>query len=62
MNVVKVCDGEDPNTPVTPEDPGTDLPSKLPTTGPEAIAGGIIATGSIATAAGYYIASRRQLR
>lgn len=62
VNVVKVCDGEDPNTPVTPEDPGTDLPSKLPTTGPEAIAGGIIATGSIATAAGYYIASRRQLR
>lgn len=34
----------------------------LPSAGPNAIAGGVIAAGSIATAAGYYIASRRQLR
>lgn len=41
----------------------TDEPVKeLPNTGPEAIAGSIIAAGSIATAAGYYIVSRRQLR
>lgn len=37
-------------------------PTKLPETGPTAIASGVIATGSIATAAGYYIVSRRQLR
>lgn len=35
---------------------------ELPDTGPEAIAGGVIATGSIVTAAGYFIASRRALR
>lgn len=37
-------------------------PSTLPNTGPEAVAGGVIAAGSIVTAAGYYIASRRSLR
>lgn len=37
-------------------------PVTLPTTGPEAVAGGIVAAGSIATAAGYYVASRRSLR
>ena len=40
----------------------TDTPNQLPNTGPEAIVGGIAATGSIVTAAGYYIASRRALR
>lgn len=45
------------NTPNTP-----DTPTKLPETGPEAVAGGVIAAGSIVTAAGYYIASRRSLR
>ena len=39
-----------------------DKPSQLPNTGATEIAGGIIATGSVATAAGYYIASRRALR
>ena len=34
----------------------------MPKAGPEAIVGGVVATGSIVTAAGYYIASRRQLR
>lgn len=54
----KVCE----NNP-TPEEPKTDNPvDELPTTGPEAVAGGIIAVGSIATAAGYFIVSRRQLR
>lgn len=55
----------DPEDPSTPVDPGTEdpnLPSELPTTGPEAIVGGVVATGAIVTAAGYYIASRRQLR
>lgn len=45
-----------------PEEPKGDTPTKLPSTGPEATIGGIIAAGSIATAAGYYVASRRQLR
>ncbi len=49
----KVCE----NTPT----PTTNTPNQLPTTGPEAIAGGVIATGSVVTAAGYYIASRRSL-
>lgn len=39
-----------------------DQPSNLPNTGPEAIAGGAIAAGSIVTAAGYFISSRRNLR
>ena len=39
-----------------------DNPNKLPDTGPASIAGGIIATGSVVTAAGYFIASRRSLR
>ena len=55
----------DPEDPSTPVDPGTEdpnLPNELPTTGPEAIVGGVVATGAIVTAAGYYIASRRQLR
>ncbi len=37
-------------------------PNELPNTGPEAMVGGIAATGSVVTAAGYYIASRRALR
>lgn len=52
VHVTKECE--------VPEEPET--PTKLPQTGPEAIAGGVIAAGSIATAAGYYVASRRQLR
>ncbi len=44
----------------TPEEP--EKPNKLPDTGPEALAGGAIAAGSIVTAAGYYVSSRRSLR
>lgn len=55
----KVCENTDPTTPVNPD---PDKPNKLPNTGPEALAGGVIATGSIVTAAGYYIVSRRALR
>ena len=52
----KVC--EEP----TPEEPKEDLPTELPSTGPEAVAGSVIALGSLGTATGYYIASRRHLR
>ena len=44
------------------ENPGNNKPNELPNTGPEAVAGGAIAAGSIVTAAGYFIASRRNLR
>lgn len=47
-----------PNPTPTPTDPGT----KLPSTGPEAVMGSVLGIGSIATAAGYYITSRRALR
>ena len=39
-----------------------DAPATLPKTGPEAIVAGILGAGSVVTAAGYYIASRKQLR
>ncbi len=35
---------------------------ELPNTGPEAVAGGAVAAGSVVTAAGYFITSRRSLR
>ena len=47
VRVGKVCDNE---------------PTVMPSTGPESIIGGVVATGAVATAAGYYIASRRQMR
>lgn len=50
----------EPTTPTNPTTPGT--PSELPSTGPVAVAGSVIGIGSIVTAAGYYIASRRALR
>lgn len=46
----------------TEEEEKTSMPSALPKTGPEAIAAGVIGVGSIVTAAGYYVASRKQLR
>jgi len=59
----KVCEGDEPTPTPTPDEPTSEeTPKELPTTGPEAIVGGVIATGSVVTAAGYYIASRRQLR
>jgi len=57
----KVCE-DDPTPPTDPEDPEEPITPSLPTTGPSMIAGGIVAGGSIATAAGYYIVSRRQLK
>lgn len=56
----KVCEEPTPEEP-TPEEP-EDIPTELPSTGPEAVAGSVIALGSLGTATGYYIASRRQLR
>ena len=55
--VTKVCENKPEEPTPTPEPT-----PELPYTGPEAIAGGVVAAGSIVTAAGYYIASRRQLR
>lgn len=54
----KVCA---PNE-TTPDVPTTDTPSSLPNTGPMAVTGGVIATGAVVTAAGYFLASRKQLR
>lgn len=51
----KVCE-----TPDVPTTGGT--PNSLPNTGPAAVAGGVIATGAVVTAAGYFLASRKQLR
>ena len=64
VHLTNICpvDPEDPSTPVDPGTEDPNLPNELPTTGPEAIVGGVVATGAIVTAAGYYIASRRQLR
>lgn len=36
--------------------------TEIPKTGPEALAGGAVAAGSVVTAAGYFVASRRSLR
>jgi len=58
VHLTKVCE----NTPDPTPDPEPTPTPELPNTGPEMVAGGVIATGSIATAAGYYIASRRALR
>ncbi len=58
VHLNKVCE----NTPNEEPKKDEETPTNLPTTGPEAVAGGVIAAGSIVTAAGYYIASRRQLR
>lgn len=60
----KVCtpDTPKPNPTPTPDVPTTDTPSSLPNTGPMAVTGGVIATGSVVTAAGYFLASRKQLR
>ena len=67
--LVKKTDGcsTTPDTPTNPETPTT--PSKtttkyteLPSTGAESIAAGVVGAGSIVTAAGYFVASRKQLR
>ena len=46
----------------TPTPTPTPTPKELPKTGPETVATGIIGLGSVVTTAGYYIASRKQLR
>ena len=72
--MVKKTEGCDPKpTPTpdpdpTPDDPQptpvvpTVTPSNMPTTGAASITTGVIGAGSIVTAAGYYIASRKSLR
>ena len=51
-----------PKTPEnpTPENPRPQIPAELPQTGIEGF-GAILAIGSLTTAAGYYIASRRMI-
>lgn len=55
---------DNPTTPDDkfPNDKPSDKPSNLPNTGAAEVAGTIIAAGSLTTAAGYYVASRRALR
>lgn len=63
VHLTKVC--ETPEIPEQPEPPvveTTTTPTTLPTTGPEAVACAIAGTGSVVTAAGYYVASRRSLK
>ena len=59
------CDNPEPE-PVNPENnPTSNNPtsaSSLPNTGAGSAVAGVIGAGSIATAAGYYIASRKTLR
>ena len=56
------CDkpNPDPNPDPTPDDPKPQ--PVMPTTGAASIIGGVFGAGSIVTAAGYYIASRKSLR
>ena len=71
--MVKKTEGCNPTPTPTPEPEPTptptpdpkfpdDTPKQMPTTGPVAIVSGVIGAGSIVTAAGYYIASRKSLR
>lgn len=75
VHLTKVCETPTPTpdpeptpepepTPTpTPDDKfPNDTPTALPTTGPEAVAGAIVGTGSVVTAAGYYVASRRSAK
>ncbi len=61
--VEKTCDKPEP-TPTPTPDPKfpNDTPSEMPTTGPVAVVSGVLGAGSIVTAAGYYVASRKSLR
>ena len=58
VKVKKDC--YEPYDPVTPVNPGT--PGELPSTGPSEIISGIVGIGAVTTAAGYYVASRKQLK
>jgi uncharacterized repeat protein (TIGR01451 family) len=61
VNVDKVCEVE-PEQPVEePKEPvNTNTPVELSKTGPVSAVAGIVGLGSVATAAGYYVASRRR--
>jgi len=59
VNKTEGCENT-PVTPVTPVTPST--PSEMPTTGAGSIAMGVIGAGSVVTAAGYFVASRKSLR
>jgi len=59
VNKTEGCENT-PVTPVTPATPST--PSEMPTTGAGSIAMGVIGAGSVVTAAGYFVASRKSLR
>ena len=63
-NVVvdKTCNPDEPVTPVNPVNPSEGTPSEMPATGPAEIVSGIVGAGALTTAAGYYVASRKQLR
>ncbi len=59
--VNKTCENT-PETPSTPETTTEDNQvSVLPSTGPAAIATGVVGAGSLVTSAGYYVASRKKL-
>lgn len=59
--MVKKTEGCDKTT-ETPNTPVTSTVTELPNTGAGSIAAGVIGVGSIVTAAGYYLASRKSLR
>jgi conserved repeat protein len=59
--VNKVCN-ETPTPKPTPTPEPTPTPKELPKTGPETVITGVVGLGAIITSAGYYIASRKQLR
>lgn len=59
----KVCNETPTPTPKpTPTPEPTPTPKELPKTGPETVITGVVGLGAIITSAGYYIASRKQLR
>ena len=58
--VKKTENCDNPNPDPTPDDPKPQ--PVMPTTGAASIIGGVFGAGSIVTAAGYYIASRKSLR
>lgn len=65
VHLTKVCEPTTPEEPTpTPEQPTPEpeTPTTLPQTGPEAVAGAIVGSGTVVTAAGYYVASRRSMK
>ena len=67
VNKTDGCDKPEPEPqpePTPTPDPKfpNDTPKEMPTTGPASIVTGVLGAGSVVTAAGYYIASRKSLR